>query len=117
MTAEAPKYLGIYRGTVINNVDPLQQGRLQAISTDVAGLTPTTWATPCAAMAGIQAGVFTLPPIGAGVWLRHGVAREAFSVEQGHEVALLLLVGAVVGDDLRVAGVGGLTAEDDGRPL
>jgi uncharacterized protein involved in type VI secretion and phage assembly len=70
MTGEAPKYLGIYRGTVINNVDPLQQGRLQAISTDVAGLTPTTWATPCAAMAGIQAGVFTLPPIGAGVWLQ-----------------------------------------------
>ena len=39
------------------------------------------------------------------------------AVEQRLEVALLLLVGAVVGDDLGVAGVGGLGAEDDRGPL
>ena len=52
----------------------------------------------------------------AGVRLGHGVAREALAVEQRLQVALLLLGRAVVGDDLRVARVGRLAAEDDGRP-
>ena len=33
------KYYGKYRGMVLNNVDPLQQGRLQIQVPDVAG----TW--------------------------------------------------------------------------
>ena len=32
---EGPKYYGIYRGAVINNVDPMQIGRIQAIVPDV----------------------------------------------------------------------------------
>ena len=49
--------------------------------------------------------------------LGHRVAGEHLAVEQRLQVALLLLVGAVVGDDLGVAGVGRLAAEDDRRPL
>ena len=52
----------------------------------------------------------------AGLRLGHRVAGEHLAVEQRLEIAGLLLVGAVVGDDLGVAGVGGLGAEDDGRP-
>ncbi len=55
--------------------------------------------------------------VGAGVRLGHRVAREALAVEQRLEVLLLLLVGAVVGDDLGVAGVGRLAPEHDRRPL
>ena len=55
--------------------------------------------------------------VGAGVRFGHRVAREHLAVEQRLEVALLLLRRAVVGDDLRVAGVGRLAAEDDRRPL
>ena len=55
--------------------------------------------------------------VGAGVGLGHRVAGEDLAVEQRLQVALLLLVGAVVGDDLGVAGVGRLAAEDDRRPL
>ena len=54
--------------------------------------------------------------VGAGVGLGHRVAGEALAVEQGLEIALLLLVGAVVGDDLGVARVGSLAAEDDRTP-
>ena len=55
--------------------------------------------------------------VGAGVRLGHREAREALAVEQRLEVQLLLLVGAVVGDDLGVAGVGGGGAEHDRRPV
>jgi hypothetical protein len=62
-------FYGKYRGMVLNNVDPLQQGRLQVQVPDVAGLIPTTWAMPCVPLAGIQNGMFALPIIGSGVWV------------------------------------------------
>ena len=64
----APLY-GKYRGTVINNVDPMQIGRIQAAVPDVAAIVPGTWASPCLPVAGINSGVFTVPIIGAGVWI------------------------------------------------
>lgn len=62
-------YFGKYRGTVINNVDPMQIGRLQVMVPDVTGLIPATWAMPCAPLAGIQNGMFALPLPGSGVWV------------------------------------------------
>jgi hypothetical protein len=67
---EGPKYFGLYRGTVVNNVDPTQCGRIQVIVPDVGGLTPSTWAMPCVPVAGVQSGVYGVPPIGSGVWLQ-----------------------------------------------
>lgn len=64
----APLY-GKYRATVVNNVDPLQIGRIQVMVPDVAGFVPATWAMPCLPAAGINTGVFTAPMIGAGVWI------------------------------------------------
>lgn len=65
----AQKFYGKYRGMVLNNVDPLQQGRLQIQVPDVAGLVPASWAMPCVPIAGIQNGMFALPIIGSGVWV------------------------------------------------
>jgi hypothetical protein len=62
-------HFGKFRGTVINNIDPLQMGRLQAMVPDIAGFVPSTWAMPCMPFAGINAGLFTLPVIGSGVWI------------------------------------------------
>ena len=62
-------YYGKYRGMVLNNIDPLQQGRLQVQVPDVAGLIPTSWAMPCVPVAGIQNGMFALPIVGSGVWV------------------------------------------------
>jgi hypothetical protein len=64
----APFY-GKYRGTVINNVDPMQMGRLQAMVPAVAGFLPSSWAMPCLPLAGINTGLFTVPAVGAGVWI------------------------------------------------
>jgi uncharacterized protein involved in type VI secretion and phage assembly len=67
---DGPKFFGIYRGTVANNIDPMNIGRIMAIVPDVGGLTPSTWAMPCVPLAGKQMGTFMVPQIGAGVWLQ-----------------------------------------------
>jgi len=66
---ETYKYYGKYRGTVFNNIDPEQRGRIQAIVPDVSGLIPTSWAMPCMPIAGKQSGVYVVPQIGSGVWI------------------------------------------------
>jgi uncharacterized protein involved in type VI secretion and phage assembly len=63
------KYYGKYRGVVLNNVDPMQQGRLQVQVPDVTGLSPASWAMPCVPIAGIQTGMVALPIPGSGVWV------------------------------------------------
>lgn len=63
------KFYGKYRGLVVSNIDPMQQGRIQVQVPDVAGLAPLSWAMPCAPVAGIQNGMFALPQPGSGVWV------------------------------------------------
>jgi uncharacterized protein involved in type VI secretion and phage assembly len=67
--SETKKYYGKYRGTVINNVDPMMMGRINVIVPDVTNVIPSTWAMPCLPVGGIQNGMFSVPPIGAGVWV------------------------------------------------
>ncbi|MEQ1903075.1 MAG: phage baseplate assembly protein V [Pirellulaceae bacterium] len=69
MEAASNRYYGKYRGTVFNNIDPEQRGRIQAIVPDVQGLVPTTFALPCVPIAGKQEGTFMIPQIGAAVWI------------------------------------------------
>ncbi|CAM5635089.1 baseplate assembly protein [Streptomyces tanashiensis] len=63
-------FLGKYRGTVANNVDPLQMGRIQALVPDVSP-SVSSWAMPCLPLAGINTGVFAVPPLGSGVWIEY----------------------------------------------
>lgn len=65
----AKRYYGKYRGLVIDNIDPLQMGRILAQVSDVLGEAETSWAMPCVPAAGIQAGCFIVPPIGSQVWI------------------------------------------------
>jgi len=69
---EIRTFYGKYRGTVVNNVDPLLRGRLLLEVPDVTGLVPSSWAEPCVPLAGPTGppmGVYMVPPIGAGVWV------------------------------------------------
>lgn len=75
--SDGDKFWGKYRGTVINNIDPEQRGRLIVSVPDVLTLVPSTWAEPCTPLAGPTGppmGVYLVPPIGAGVWVEfeHG---------------------------------------------
>src|SRR4029453_93937 len=65
----AGRFYGKYRAMVINNIDPMQIGRIQVIVPDVSNVIPSSWAMPCVPVAGLQMGMFTVPPIGAGVWV------------------------------------------------
>jgi len=70
--SQPKKFYGKYRGTVFNNIDPMNSGRIMAIVPDVSGLVPTTWAEACIPFAGstiINMGIYAVPPIGAGVWI------------------------------------------------
>lgn len=60
---------GKYRGSVANNVDPQQMGRLQVIVPAVLGEGSLSWAMPCVPFAGPGKGFFMLPPVGAKVWI------------------------------------------------
>ncbi len=77
------RYLGKYRGMVLNNVDPMQQGRLQVQVPDVAGLAPASWAMPCVPVAGLQNGMFALPVIGSGVWVEFEQGNADFPIWTG----------------------------------
>jgi uncharacterized protein involved in type VI secretion and phage assembly len=60
---------GIYPGKVENNVDPLGMARLQVSVADVGGSAVLSWALPCLPVTGSGMGMFTMPPIGGGVWI------------------------------------------------
>jgi hypothetical protein len=63
------RYYGKYRGLVVENIDPEQIGRVLVQVPDVLGEIPSSWAMPCVPAAGIQSGVFIVPPIGSQVWV------------------------------------------------
>jgi uncharacterized protein involved in type VI secretion and phage assembly len=93
------KYYGKYRGTVLNNVDPMQIGRIQVIVPDVSTLIPTSWAMPCVPIAGKQMGTFFVPQIGAGVWVEFEQGDPDYPIWVGGywgivaEVPVLALAG------------------------
>jgi len=97
--SEAKKYYGKYRGTVINNIDPMQIGRIQVIVPDVSGILPTSFAMPCLPLAGKQMGVYMVPQIGSGVWVEFEQGDPDYPIWSGcfwgvvAEVPLLGLAG------------------------
>lgn len=84
--ATGNRYYGKYRGTVINNLDPEQRGRLMIMVPDVLGLIPSTWAEPCVPLAGPTGppmGVYLVPPIGAGVWVEFEQGNPDYPIWAG----------------------------------
>jgi len=66
---EKQRFYGKYRATVLQNVDPMQIGRIQVIVPDVSNVIPSSWAMPCLPVSGMQMGIYTVPPIGSAVWV------------------------------------------------
>jgi len=60
---------GKYRGIVKDVNDPEGLGRVKAEVKDVLADFDSCWATPCLPFAGDREGQFTVPPVGAGVWI------------------------------------------------
>ena len=66
---QAERHYGKYRGTVTDNADPDNRGRLKASVPEVLADVDSGWALPAAPYAGDGIGVFAVPPAGAGVWI------------------------------------------------
>jgi uncharacterized protein involved in type VI secretion and phage assembly len=62
-------YYGKFRGTVVNNIDPMQMGRIQARVPTVLGSNSLNWAMPCVPYGGPGVGFFMIPPVDANVWI------------------------------------------------
>jgi hypothetical protein len=64
------RFFGKYRGSVVANFDPLEQGRLILRIPDVFGILPSNWALPCVPMAAPMMGTSFVPPaVGSSVWV------------------------------------------------
>jgi hypothetical protein len=74
------KYYGKYRGTVLNNIDPEQRGRVMALVPDVLGIVPSNWALPCVPIAGKQEGTFMVPQIGSALNLSKEIQTTRFGL-------------------------------------
>lgn len=82
MTADT-KYYGKYRGTVVQNVDPEQRGRIQVLVPDVSNVVPSTWATACVPLAGKSMGTYLVPQVGSGVWIEYEQGDADFPIWTG----------------------------------
>ncbi len=65
---QAHKVYGKYAGTVVDNADPQNIGRLKVRAPAVLH-EQEAWAMPCVPYAGDQVGFYLMPPVGAGVWV------------------------------------------------
>jgi uncharacterized protein involved in type VI secretion and phage assembly len=63
------RYYGKYRGYVSNVSDPESTGRIKAYVPRLLGEAETGWALPCTPYAGPDQGLYTIPDVGAGVWI------------------------------------------------
>jgi len=108
---EAKKYYGKYRGAVLQNVDPMQMGRILVIVPDVSAVLPSSWAMPCVPIAGKQMGSYFVPQIGSGVWVEFEQGDPDYPIWTGcfwgsaAEVPALALAGNPVSPSI-VLGTG-----------
>lgn len=72
--SDRPQFFGKYRGTVSDNLDPNNLGRIKAMVRDVYGEHESGWALPAVPYAGDGVGLFLIPPKDANVWIEfeHG---------------------------------------------
>lgn len=83
----------------MNNIDPMQIGRIQVMVPDISNFLPTTFAMPCVPLAGKQMGAYLVPQIGSGVWVEFEQGDPDYPIWSGcfwgvmAEVPILGLAG------------------------
>ena len=79
------RYLGKYRGIVVDNADPEQLARVRVTVPSLFGSQVVTgWALPCAPIGGMPGqGWLAVPQVGAGVWVEFEEGDPEFPVVTG----------------------------------
>jgi uncharacterized protein involved in type VI secretion and phage assembly len=75
-------FFGKYRGTVSDNADPTNRGRLKVKVPSVLG-TVESWAMPCVPYAGAGVGFYSLPEPGTGIWVEFEAGDVSFPIWTG----------------------------------
>jgi len=76
------RYFGKYRGTVVDNQDPTNRGRVKVrVPSVLKDL--NVWAMPCLPYAGNNVGVFMVPEPGAGVWVEFEAGDLSYPIWTG----------------------------------
>jgi uncharacterized protein involved in type VI secretion and phage assembly len=78
-----PLYFGKYRATVLNNTDPMLQGRIQVQLGDRYGLFPSTWAMPAFPFAGKGNAMVAIPQTGSSVWVEFEAGDPDYPIWTG----------------------------------
>jgi len=82
--SDVPKYYGKYRATVLNNLDPQNQGRIMVQLGDIYGPFPSSWAQPSFPFAAKgMAGMVALPQIGSAVWVEFEAGDPDYPIWSG----------------------------------
>jgi len=76
------RYFGKYRGTVVDNQDPTNRGRVKVRVPSVLN-DLNVWAMPCLPYAGNNVGIFTVPEPGAGVWVEFEAGDLSYPIWTG----------------------------------
>jgi len=83
------RFYGKYRGTVMDNADPLNRGRIRVHVPEVLGDVESGWCTACVPYAGADKGWFVIPEVGDGAWVEF----------EGGDPSRPIWVGSWWGDD------------------
>lgn len=76
-------FFGKYRGTVTQNVDPNNLGRMQVSVPAVLGDGKLAWAMPSVPYAGMQNCFYAIPPINANVWVEFEAGNKDHAIWSG----------------------------------
>jgi uncharacterized protein involved in type VI secretion and phage assembly len=76
------RFFGKYRGTVTNNQDSTNRGRLEVLVPAVMDQEPI-WAMPCVPYAGDNMGLYTMPEPGTGVWVEFEAGDPSYPIWVG----------------------------------
>ncbi len=115
-------YFGKYRGTVINNIDPMRSGRVQVSCPDVLGINTMSWAMPCVPFGGpalpdrSPEGMLMLPSIGSNIWLEFEAGNPDRPIWVGSFFADGMQPASVVLPGMRTIVSGGAEITIDGTP-
>lgn len=66
---DTTKFFGLYRGSVVGNLDPMQSGRISVVCPE-AGISVAVWALPCVPITAGPSERIVNPPIDSTVWLQ-----------------------------------------------
>jgi|SRR5215213_3377251 len=75
-------FFGKYRGTVSDNADPTNRGRLKVKVPAVLG-SVESWAMPCVPYAGASVGFYSLPEQGTGIWVEFEAGDPSYPIWTG----------------------------------